>query len=216
MTPFPDSEVEEDALADLIDTLSHLHIKAVTILGPSVAGSGRQVYAAYPPVMATAAQQLCDGESFDESWEASQSPLVAWRSLADRGHAGSWQRSWVDGGMQTMVRLSVPTTRSRSFEIFVFSSTLFNSRLQAAEVVYALMSVWPVLKEQITKDAHQISNREKESLVFAAEGLTAKETAERMGLTERTVNHHWTRAMLKLCAKNKADAVRRSITLGLI
>lgn len=115
-----------------------------------------------------------------------------------------------------MVRLCVPTTKSRSFEIFAFSSSLFNSRLQAAEVVYALMSVWPVLKEQVTKDAHQISDREKESLVFAADGLTAKETAERMGLTERTVNHHWTRVMLKLGAKNKADAVRRSITLGLI
>ncbi|WP_366937566.1 helix-turn-helix transcriptional regulator [Hydrogenophaga sp.] len=62
----------------------------------------------------------------------------------------------------------------------------------------------------------QLSDRERESLLAAADGLTAKEAGERMGCTERTVTHHWTRAMEKLQAKNKVQAVQNATILGLL
>jgi DNA-binding CsgD family transcriptional regulator len=115
-----------------------------------------------------------------------------------------------------MVRVEFPLPLGRAFECFVFSHSEFSERGHAAEVAYALLSSWPTLKPILLSERTSITSRERESLIAAAEGLTAREAAVRMSCTERTVNHHWSRAMIKMRATNKIAAVQRAVWLGLI
>jgi LuxR family transcriptional regulator, quorum-sensing system regulator SolR len=52
--------------------------------------------------------------------------------------------------------------------------------------------------------------------VLAFEGLTARDSAKRMGCTERTVNYHLANAMGKLRVDNKMAAIQRACWLGAI
>ena len=52
-----------------------------------------------------------------------------------------------------------------------------------------------------------LSGREREVLQWAAEGKTARETAYLLGLSESAVNLYSARAMTKLRARTKAQAV---------
>lgn len=59
----------------------------------------------------------------------------------------------------------------------------------------------------------KLSRREKEVLKWAAVGKTAWETAQIVGITERTVTHHLNNACLKLKVSNKTHAVVKAIQL---
>ena len=62
----------------------------------------------------------------------------------------------------------------------------------------------------------QLSPRERECLVLAFQGLTARQSAERLQCTERTVNYHIANAMNKLKVDNKMAAIQRACWLGAI
>jgi DNA-binding CsgD family transcriptional regulator len=205
-------------LDELLFALNHLRAKAIAVLGPSPFGrpEDRIVSSVYPPRFAMAAALLCDSTAYGAAWRDSKSPLVAWNNLATSDAPALWRQRWIELGMASMVRLEMPLSRQRSFECFVFCESEIQARAQAAEVVYALLSYWPLLKDGITSLGVQLSVRERESLQAAADGLTAKEAGERMKCTERTVTHHWTRSMDKLQAKNKVQAVQIAANLGLL
>ena len=61
-----------------------------------------------------------------------------------------------------------------------------------------------------------ISDREKECLLWVAEGKTAWETGQILKIAERTVNFHINNVSTKLGAVNRQQAVARAITLGVI
>ena len=54
------------------------------------------------------------------------------------------------------------------------------------------------------------------SLALAFEGLTARESGQRMHCTERTVNYHIANAMAKLKVDSKLAAIQRACWLGAI
>ncbi len=62
----------------------------------------------------------------------------------------------------------------------------------------------------------ELSPREVDVLRGAAAGLTAKETAEHLGISASAVNLYLSRAQLKLGAKNKTHAVVIAINQGTI
>jgi DNA-binding CsgD family transcriptional regulator len=62
----------------------------------------------------------------------------------------------------------------------------------------------------------KLSNREKECLLWTALGLSAKEIAQRLGITYRTVEFHLQGAKQKLSANNRVHTVAKAISLGLI
>ena len=62
----------------------------------------------------------------------------------------------------------------------------------------------------------RLTEREREVLVVAAEGLTAREMAQRLGVAERTVTTHLARIYSKLGVGNRLSAIRRAAQSGLV
>jgi DNA-binding CsgD family transcriptional regulator/tetratricopeptide (TPR) repeat protein len=60
-----------------------------------------------------------------------------------------------------------------------------------------------------------LSNREVEVLLLVADGLRNAEIAERLTLSTKTVDHHVSSVLAKLGARDRYDAGRRAIVLGL-
>ena len=61
-----------------------------------------------------------------------------------------------------------------------------------------------------------LSGREREVLLWAAEGKTASETAAILNLSTSAVNLYASRAMLKLQAKSKAHAVAIAVRTAIL
>lgn len=62
----------------------------------------------------------------------------------------------------------------------------------------------------------RLTKREREVLAVAAEGLTAREIAERLGVRERTVTTHLSRIYNKLGVRTRIAAIRTATAAGLV
>ncbi len=62
----------------------------------------------------------------------------------------------------------------------------------------------------------ELTSREKECLLWSAEGKTAWETAKILGVAERTIIFHLQNAAGKLNVVNRQQAVARAVSLGLL
>lgn len=62
----------------------------------------------------------------------------------------------------------------------------------------------------------RLTNREKQCLLWAAEGKTTWETSHILGVSERTVHFHLQNAAEKLKVVRRQQAVARAVSLGLI
>ncbi|CUW39623.1 protein of unknown function (Signal transduction response regulator, C-terminal effector 131-213) [Magnetospirillum sp. XM-1] len=58
--------------------------------------------------------------------------------------------------------------------------------------------------------------RQREVLALGAKGLRSKEIAEQLGLSQRTVEHHFTEATKRLGARGRAQAIASALDQGLI
>jgi LuxR family transcriptional regulator, quorum-sensing system regulator SolR len=72
------------------------------------------------------------------------------------------------------------------------------------------------VKRSIGEARSMLSPRERECLVLAFQGLTARESSLRLRCSERTVNYHLANAMGKLRVDNKMAAIQRACWLGAI
>jgi DNA-binding NarL/FixJ family response regulator len=70
--------------------------------------------------------------------------------------------------------------------------------------------------EDVSEVSLSLTLREREVLSVAAEGLRAREMAERLGVTERTVTTHLTRIYEKLGVNNRMSAVASAMRSGLV
>jgi len=66
------------------------------------------------------------------------------------------------------------------------------------------------------KDSNALTPRELEVLRLVAEGLSNREMATRLFVTERTIKFHVSSLLNKLDAENRTDAVRIAVRRGLI
>lgn len=62
----------------------------------------------------------------------------------------------------------------------------------------------------------RLTEREREVLVVAAEGLTAREIAARLGVAERTITTHLGRIYEKLGVSGRIAAIRQAASAGLV
>ncbi|MDO5655968.1 MAG: response regulator transcription factor [Flavobacteriaceae bacterium] len=69
---------------------------------------------------------------------------------------------------------------------------------------------------KVTRNKTQLSAREKEILQLIVYEKTTKEIADRLFLSEKTVEAHRSNIMLKLEVKNMAGMVKKAIMLGLV
>ncbi len=215
-----DSVSLDGILSDWIAALKEYSVEAVAVLGPNPFGGldDRQVLCVHPPLASDAASALAQSDDFGSNWRESDAPLVAWQHIAKAGHinASRWRVLALAHGFQTMVRVEFPLPAGRAFECFMFSPRELTDRGEAAALVWSALNVWPVVKRSIAQERSTLSPRERECLMLAFNGLTARESSMQMTCTERTVNYHLANAMAKLRVENKLAAIQRACWIGAI
>ncbi|HYF16523.1 MAG TPA: LuxR C-terminal-related transcriptional regulator [Ramlibacter sp.] len=215
-----DSVSLDGILGDWITALREFSVEAITILGPDPFGShdDRHVIAVHPPLMAEAAMALAQSHDFGAHWRESDAPLVAWQHIAKTGPSpiARWRTLWMAHGLQSVVRVEFPLPAGRAFECFMFSPRELSDRAEAASLVWSALNIWPVVRRCIAAERSTLSPRERECLLLAFQGLTARETGQRLQCTERTVNYHLANAMGKLKVDSKLAAIQRACWLGAI
>jgi DNA-binding CsgD family transcriptional regulator len=215
-----DSVSLDGVLSDWVGALREFSVEALAILGPDPFGTieDRQVVAVHPPLMADAARSLAESRDFGARWRDSDAPLVAWQHIAksDQLSTSRWRLLWLAHGFQTVVRVELSLPAGRAFECFMFSSREFGDRSEAAALVWSALNIWPVVRRSIAQERSSLSPRERECLLLAFNGLTARESAPLLRCTERTVNYHLANAMGKLKVDNKMAAIQRACWIGAI
>ena len=174
--------------------------------------------AVHPPLVADAAKALAESRDFGAPWRDSDAPLVAWQYIAKSDHLSSsrWRLLWLAHGFQTVVRVEFSLPAGRAFECFMFSPRELTDRSEAASLVWSALNIWPLVKRCIADARSTLSPRERECLVLAFRGLTARESSLQLHCSERTVNYHLANAMGKLKVDNKMAAIQRACWLGAI
>jgi DNA-binding NarL/FixJ family response regulator len=113
---------------------------------------------------------------------------------------------------------------------FISKTAAFSELASAIQAVHqgdsflspmAAAAVIEECQEKVTiegeKDSYQhLTDREREMLKLVAEGYTAKEIADMLVISLRTVETHKTNLMKKLNIRNKADLIRFAIRKGII
>jgi len=87
--------------------------------------------------------------------------------------------------------------------------------LWAAHAVHASLHVEPPLRE--APDVHAqgaLSDREHDCLAMSARGLTSRDIAVKLGIASRTVDFHVGRALVKLAALNRHEAIAKAMARG--
>lgn len=210
--------VTVEYLAEFVDSLAEQGVAAMVVLGPKGAEEdARTVLTMHPWSCYAEATKLCNSSDYAGEWSREQSPLVAWRNLTDGEHCKStWVGLWRKRGFQAMLRVEIPIAMGRSFECFLFSTKAFESSKCASGLAWAVMSAWPRIKAELVAQQQVLNHSEHLSLTHSARGLTALESAELMGTTERMVNFHIGNSLRKLAAPNKTAAVLKAILIGVI
>src|SRR3954469_23023530 len=216
----PDSVDLDTVLSEWLGNKGESPLQSVVVLGPDPFGTAhqRQVLAVRPAAMGLAARTLAASTDFGAGWRESAAPLVAWQSLArlEDVSPASWRGQWLAHGFHSVVRVEFPLPAGRAFECFMFTHRELTDRAEAAQLVWSAMNVWPVIQRAIGVQRSTLSPRERECLVLAFQGLTARESALQLHCTERTVNYHLANAMGKLKVDNKLAAIQRACWLGVI
>jgi len=80
----------------------------------------------------------------------------------------------------------------------------------------ALNSYKEIKEEKKKKEDIQLTKREIEVLNDISDGLKSQEIAEKLFISERTVEAHRGNIIKKLQAKNMAELIKKAMNLGLI
>jgi LuxR family quorum-sensing system transcriptional regulator SolR len=215
-----DSVNLDGMLSDWLAALREYSVEAVVVLGPDPFGGteDRLALAVHPPMFADAAKALAESLDFGAPWRECDAPLVAWQHIAksDQLSASRWRLLALALGLQTVIRVEFTLPAGRAFECFMFSPRELADRSEAASLAWSALNIWPVIRRAIASAHCTLSPRERECLMLAFEGKTARESGQVLGCTGRTVNYHIANAMGKLKVDNKLSAIQRACWFGVI
>ncbi|SDH01417.1 autoinducer binding domain-containing protein [Paraburkholderia phenazinium] len=135
-----------------------------------------------------------------------------WQAAWSHGLAHGWAQSARDPsgaiGMFTFARSHTPIERA---ELDANESHLeWLAHFGHTAMARAL------LPSTLPEVSNGLSEREREVLLWSAEGKTAAEIGSILGVAESTINYHVTNAVKKLRASNKIHAVAKAALLGLL
>lgn len=140
-----------------------------------------------------------------------QSPEL-WRDAQDIGlKHGVAQSSWArhdSYALFSLARGAEPVTSTEQ-------NALRLSLYWAASAIHTRLERY-LRPELLPFGQTGLSDREREAMLWSADGKTASEIAPILGLTKRTVDFHINNAARKLNARNKTHAVANAMGLGLI
>jgi LuxR family transcriptional regulator, quorum-sensing system regulator SolR len=214
---FENVELDE-IFTDWLWALREFSVAGIVVLAPDILSvkKERNTIAVYPPRLLDAARQLAKSTDFFDTWSASRAPLVVWQTLAssNQNDAASWRSYWRTLGFQSFVRVAFEVPDQLLFECYLFSTVSWQSRHDPSLVAWSALNIWPDLKQKLSAAISPLTPRELQCLRLAFAGLTARESAEKIECSERTVNFHITNAMGKLQVDSKIAAIQRAISLG--
>ena len=131
-----------------------------------------------------------------------------------------------DFGLKSGISFPVHTVQGDSAMFSVASSD--NHRVAKPRILEAIPSAQLFLtylhetvrkifeKEVLPMAKVHLTKREKECLLWSAEGKTSWETSQILNVSERTVIFHLQNATQRLNVTNRSQAVARAVTLGLV
>jgi len=120
----------------------------------------------------------------------------------------------IEAGARGFVSKTAAFTELASAIQAVYQGESFLSPIAAAAVVEECQQ--KVSTEGETDSYQNLTDREREMLKLVAEGYTAREIADMLVISLRTVETHKTNLMKKLNIRNKADLIRFAIRKGII
>lgn len=157
-----------------------------------------------------------------------QTTPIRWKNEVKKGHkeAAMWGESR-DFGLRTGVSFAVHGGHG---EAAVLSLTTKSESTSVGQQILQVMGRAQLLACYLHEAVQRIvlSNgplpltkidltvREKECLLWAAEGKTGNEIADILNISERTVTFHLQNASQKMGASNRQHAISRAISTGLI
>lgn len=196
-----------------MERLSSSHVGAIVVTVPnpfSATRGARFVVSTYPESLRKSAQM------FESPGAPTGRPALAeWGHLAE--HDGRpWAKLMIDKGFQSVIATRMPTGGDNYIESLMFGAEPLYDHAQAAIAVWSALDVAPVLKEATASVVCNLTPRERECLLQAFEGKSADETAQVLGISERTVQFHLSKVIAKLRATGKPHAVHRALMLGII
>ncbi len=155
-----------------------------------------------------------------------QAGPVFWDEEFARARRGSPATHYVDAlrGLGLRAGISCPVRGAQGdFVLFSLATGLDDSetraglRAVAPEAMLAAAWLHDTAARLTCPDAAAgLTARERECLLWCAEGCSAPELAQRLGIAERTVVFHLGNAVTKLGASSRQQAVARAVALGVV
>lgn len=135
-----------------------------------------------------------------------------WREAQDFGLRYGWAQSCLNansvGGMLTVSRTQDPISRSELDDLEPKLKWLVSAtHLSLSKILISKLS---------GNHQAELTARELEVLKWTADGKSAAEISEILGISKHAVDFHIKNAVLKLQTSNKTSAVVRAATLGLL
>ncbi len=215
-----DSVILDSLFADWMVALQSEAVEAVIVLGPDIAQPDfkRCVRAVHPPRLHAMAQALAESDEFGQAWMDSDSPLALWQDISRGSYSelSRWRMLALSHGLQSMVRVSFQMPRGKAMECYLMTPRALHEKSEATALVWSILNIWPRIHRSIAEVICPLSQREKECLGLAFDGLTAAQTGLSLQCSERTVNYYLSNAMRKLGVDNKLEAVQRAVWYGVI
>jgi len=84
------------------------------------------------------------------------------------------------------------------------------------DILDRILSVAPASAARLKRVRTKLSHRELHVLNQVADGLSNKQIARRLGISEKTVRNHLSRVFNKLGATNRTEAVVHAMRAGLV
>jgi DNA-binding CsgD family transcriptional regulator len=210
---------ERDEMAHWLASLWPFRVKAVLVLGPDpfAANDFRELVAVCPEAFRGEAAALAHSRAWGPPCRMRAGPLVTWQNLAESpAQADRWVSAWLQRGALSVVRVDFPTALGHGFECFTFCGRELADDEVAMRIAFTIMKLWPLIKAQTIPGRHQITSRELQVLRALADGLSLKDSADHLGIAERTVAYHQANLQTKLHAGNRAAVVQRAFCVGLL
>jgi DNA-binding CsgD family transcriptional regulator len=200
-------------LDTLIEGWAARGMKALAMLAPDpVFHEKRSTLLVRPSIFQAAADHLASSDAYGQSWRDSDSPSVAW---IDTSRNEPWLLPWVKMGCRGIIRVGMDMPGGKQIELYAASGEELN-RPMVAEFVLDLMAAWPQIKRYVLTPLSGLTGQQLRVLNMSFHGLSAKECAVSLGVTERTVNHHLAIIQEKLGTQSKLESISKAIWRGAI
>ncbi|HEY2342688.1 MAG TPA: response regulator transcription factor [Chthoniobacteraceae bacterium] len=133
------------------------------------------------------------------------------------------RREFTDPGILVVSTYDRPDEIHRALELgargYLLKDVVRTDLVDAVRTVYAGKRYLPeVIRERVGKyePPDAFSERELEVLRLVAKGLSNREAAQRLYVTERTVKFHMTNLLVKLGVRDRTEAVTEGLRRGFV